>query len=184
MSVDPFGIFTTYIHVRDWDEWMTHVGHKDHTKPNSTREFISKGNETLDKCYDGITEEYEKLYQSHGKTDKSLTDPKTTTRTQKARVLSKRFHARFSPRGTIDVRDNGVGMFVFLEAQKMLDAVNKRAGEDTQKTVMGNVSAPDVSPSLGRERPLVERVSDSDFDCRLQIHSLGPKKWWPSQTLK
>ncbi|KAM0431436.1 hypothetical protein ACHAPT_005413 [Fusarium lateritium] len=154
MSVDPFGIFTTYIHVGDWDAWMTHVGHKDHTKPNSMRDFIFRGNATMDKCFDGITEEYEKLYQNQSSW-MALTDPNTAPRNQKARVLSKRFHTHFSPRGKIDARENGVGMSVYLEAQKMLDAVNKRAGEDTQKTVMGNVSAPEVADSLNWAKEMV-----------------------------
>ncbi|KAL2673645.1 hypothetical protein Neosp_012088 [[Neocosmospora] mangrovei] len=95
----------------------------------------------MNNCFNGIAEEYDKIIKAHGNGD---TLPVLTNK-QKAEVLSRRFHARFSPKGTIEPHENAVGMTVHLEAQKILDAVNKRTGEDNQKTVMGNVSAPEAN---------------------------------------
>ncbi|KAL6366119.1 hypothetical protein LRP88_00215 [Fusarium phalaenopsidis] len=133
MSIDPFGIFRTYIHVKDWDAWMAKVGSKATSKPNSIRDFILNGTPTIDKCYDGIAEEYEKIFNAK-ENGNGPNKPTTLSKKQKAQALSKRFHSRFSPKGNIETHENAVGMQVYLDAQKILDTVNKRTGEDSQKT--------------------------------------------------
>ncbi|UPK95893.1 hypothetical protein LCI18_006828 [Fusarium solani-melongenae] len=154
MSIDPFGIFRTYIHVNDWDAWMDKVGSKATSKPNSIRDFVFNGNPTMNKCCDGIAKEYDKIFNAK-ENGHAPNKPTTLSKKQKAQALSKRFHARFSPKGNIEPHENAVGMQVYLDAQKILDTVNKRTGEDSQKTVMGNVSAPEIADSLDWAKEMI-----------------------------
>ncbi|RSL88937.1 hypothetical protein CEP51_001508 [Fusarium floridanum] len=76
----------------------------------------------MNKCYDGITEEYEKIFKAQGNGN-GPNKPPALSKKQKAQALSKHFHARFSPKGNIETQENAVGMQVYLEARKIVDAI-------------------------------------------------------------
>ncbi|RSM11815.1 hypothetical protein CDV31_006583 [Fusarium ambrosium] len=58
----------------------------------------------MNKCYDGITEEYEKIFKAQGNGN-GPNKPPALSKKQKAQALSKHFHARFSPKGNIETQE-------------------------------------------------------------------------------
>jgi hypothetical protein len=163
LSVDPFQIFTTWIHESDWDKYMKELAP---AKGSAIRPFITtdtKGAyEALDKLIMAVGERdimiqnaSEDKRKAMGITqaqyEEDLADAKAFNRKVNADAQEKRLLGV----GALDKSHgfrNGVTVIeTELNVEKMEEASGKRSGEQSQKTVMGNTSASEVClrPSIG-----------------------------------
>ncbi|KAK7423711.1 hypothetical protein QQX98_000901 [Neonectria punicea] len=174
MSIDPFGMFLTYIHLEDWDRWMAEV---ESANNPSIRKFISKETTEMSKIMTKLSKKAVQA-QASKKLNKKGNDewiqrveqiPGTEIKEKQAKYFAiGKYLENAAAMDSINYTENGVTMAVHIDAKKIKDARGKRKKQKNQEQVMCDVGAPAIAASLGWSKMVYSSNSTAEW-----LHLVG-----------
>ncbi|KPM44467.1 hypothetical protein AK830_g2095 [Neonectria ditissima] len=173
MSIDPFGMFFTFIHLTDWSRWMAAVGLDDAI---SIRPFISEEtvemSTILTRLSDNATQAFNNLNAKEKaiRTKRIKEIPGIEMKDKQAKYFAAgRYRETHEPTtNSIQYTENGVAMKVHIDADKIKKARGKRKTQKTQEQVMCGIGAPALAASFGWSKNVYSSLTNAEW-----LHLVG-----------